>query len=129
MYFILKLEMLGNFPGIPSRKGLEMSLKKKIMTAGAVGAMVFGSLIAAPATYATGNPSKLDRGDLSLACKTQYGQNGWIAQQLYSGVYGWRCVYNNNVSTQRSVNVNNYCMTYFGTWATALPGYWKCQGY
>lgn len=108
---------------------LEMSLKKKLATAAAAGAVIIGSLLAAPAAHATSNPSKLDQGDLSIACKIQYGQNGWIAQQLYGGVYGWRCVYNNNASTQRNVDVNNYCMTYFGTWATASPGYWKCQGY
>jgi len=107
-----------------------MTLKKKFASAVAVGAIVMGALLAVPvAANATGNPSRLDQGDLTIACKIQYGQNGWAAKQLYSGVYGWRCVYNNNNSTARSVDVNNYCMTYFGTWSTAAPGYWKCQGY
>jgi hypothetical protein len=109
---------------------MKMTLKKRIASTLAVGAIAIGAMLAAPvAANATANPSRLDQGDLSLACKLQYGQNGWIAQQLYGGVYGWRCVYNNQANTQRSVDVNNYCMTYFGTWSTASPGYWKCQGY
>lgn len=52
---------------------LEMSLKKKLATAAAAGAVIIGSLLAAPAAHATSNPSKLDQGDLSIACKIQYG--------------------------------------------------------
>lgn len=110
---------------------MKMTLKK-ISSTLAVGAIAIGTMLTVPiAVDATGNPSKLDQGDLTIACRVKEPTNkyGWKAEQLYSGVYGWRCVYLGDTSTAKSIDINNYCMLYFGSWATASPGYWKCQGY
>lgn len=85
-----------------------MSLKEKLASGLAVGAIVVGGLLAVPAVaYATGNPSALDRGDLSQQCKNQYGQYGWAAQLTGSGAYGWKCVYVSNYSDQRNIDIND----------------------
>lgn len=111
-----------------------MGLKKKIASALAAGVITFsGMMLASPAAQATGNPASLDRGDLSLACKLQYGQSGWAAQLMGNTAYSWRCVYLSNYNDQRSVDVNNYCQHYWSVWAIATnandPYSWKCQGY
>lgn len=111
-----------------------MSLKKKIASALAAGAIALGSvMLAAPAAEATGNPSRLDRGDLTSQCRLQYGAAGWDARLMGNTAYSWRCVYNNNYNDQRSVNVNSYCQYYWSVWAVATnandPYSWKCQGY
>lgn len=111
---------------------MKISLKKRIASTLAVGAIAIGAVLAAPlAANATGNPSHLDEGDLTIACQIKPPTNsaGWRAKQLYSGVYGWRCVYNGNPSTAQNIDINNYCMQYFGSWAMTTNGYWKCQGY
>ena len=69
-----------------------MSLKRKLAPVLAAGAIVLAGLFAAPAAHATGNPSALDRGDLSIACKLQYGQSGWTAQLFGNNAYSWKCV-------------------------------------
>lgn len=109
-----------------------MTLKKKIASTLAAGAIAIGAILAAPvAANATGDGSRLDQGDLTIACrmKEPTNQYGWKAVHLYSGVYGWRCVYLGDTSTAKSIDINNYCMQYFSAWATASPGYWKCEGY
>ena len=111
---------------------MKMTLKKRIASTLAAGVIAISAMLAAPvAANATGNPSKLDQGDLTIACriKEPTNQYGWKAEHLYSGVYGWRCVYLGNNSTAKSIDINNYCMSYYGSWATPSPGYWKCQGY
>lgn len=112
---------------------MQPNLNRKVASALAAGAMIVGGLLAAPAANATGNPAKLDRGDLTLACQTQYGQTGWVAHLMGSTAYDWRCVYNNNFSDQRGVSVNQYCNLIWGVWAAAPvvndPYSWKCQGY
>jgi len=110
-----------------------MGLKKGSASLFAAGAVVFGGLLAAPVAQATGDPSHLDRGDLTLQCKVQYGQAGWAAQLTGSGAYGWKCVYVTNYSDQRDIDINAYCMSLWGVWAAAPnpsdPYSWHCQGY
>ena len=110
-----------------------MSLKRKLAPALAAGAIVLAGLFAAPAAHATGNPSALDRGDLSIACKLQYGQSGWTAQLFGNNAYSWKCVSPAYPGQRRDVSVNNYCMSIWGVWATTTnpnsPYSWKCQGY
>jgi uncharacterized membrane protein len=110
------------------------TLKKKIVSALAVATITVSAAFMAPVTAnATGNPAKLDKGDFTQACKTQYGQAGWVAHLMGSTAYDWKCVYNNNFSNQKSVSVNQYCMQIWGVWAAAPvvsdPYSWKCQGY
>ncbi|HEX6258317.1 MAG TPA: hypothetical protein VFZ48_02480 [Candidatus Saccharimonadales bacterium] len=110
---------------------LTMGLKQRVASVLATGAIFVGAMLAAPAAQATGDPNRLDRGDLSLACKLQYGQQGWAAQLTGSGAYGWKCVYVSNYNDQRHVDVNNYCMHYWGVWSQATnpndPYSWRCQ--
>ena len=111
-----------------------MNLKKKLASAVAVGAIILGALLVSPvAANATGNPSKLDRGDFTIACMNQYGRAGWSAKLYGSTAYSWKCVYNNNDSTQKNVDINAYCMNLVGAWAAtpvaSNPYSWKCQGY
>ena len=111
---------------------MKMNLKGRIASTLAAGAMAAGFAFAAPvAANATGNPSHLDQGDLSLACQLQYG-GGWTAHLYGSTAYSWKCTTAIGF-TQKSVDVNNYCMTIWGVWAIATdasdPYSWKCQGY
>ncbi|HWT40660.1 MAG TPA: hypothetical protein VN081_05350 [Dongiaceae bacterium] len=97
-------------------------------------AIAVGAALAIPAAAnATGNPSSLDQGDLSLACQEQYNASGWLAQLYGTTAYSWKCVYNGNTSDKRNVDVNAYCMTHWGVWAQTTnpnsPYSWKCQGY
>lgn len=111
---------------------MRTTLKRRIAAGLTASAIAIGTMLAIPgAAHATGNPSRLDQGDLTLACKIKEptNQNGWKAVQMYSGVYGWRCVYLGNTSTAKGIDINNYCMQYFGSWATTSGSYWKCQGY
>ncbi|MCA9338555.1 hypothetical protein KC949_03275 [Candidatus Saccharibacteria bacterium] len=107
-----------------------MSLKKKA-TSAIASAMVLGSLFAAPAANASGNPSKLDQGDLTQACQMQYGPYHF-ANLFGTTAYSWKCVVVGSTS-KWDINVNNYCMTIWSVWAIATnpndPNSWKCQGY
>ncbi len=111
-----------------------MSLKRKLASGLAVSAIALGGLLAVPAAaYATGNPSALDRGDLTQQCQNQYGASGWAAQLTGSGAYGWKCVYLTKYSDQRNIDINAYCMNTWGVWAATHnpsdPNSWYCQGY
>ena len=113
---------------------MKMTLKKRIASILTVGAITIGATLAAPvAANATGNPSKLDQGDLSLACKLQYGQSGWNAQLYGNTAYSWKCVSAAYPGQKRDVSVNNYCQSIWGVWAMTTnpnsPYSWKCQGY
>lgn len=89
---------------------MSTKLKRKLAPALAAGALAVGGLFAAvPAAHATGNPSALDQGDLSLACKIQYGQSGWNAQLYGSTAYSWKCVSAAHPGEKRDVSVNTYC--------------------
>lgn len=117
-------------------EGLTMSLKRKLAVVFATSALALGAVLAVPvAASATGNPSSLDQGDLTLACRAKETTNqyGWTAELYGSDAYSWKCVYLKNPATKKNVDVNNYCMTVFGTWAMTTnpssPYSWKCQGY
>lgn len=107
-------------------------LKRKIVPALVAGALAIGGMFAtATAAHATGNPSRLDQGDLSQACHLSYGA-GWNAQLLGNTAYSWKCTNASNPAL-KNVDINNYCMSMWGVWAMTTnpnsPYSWKCQGY
>jgi len=81
-----------------------------------------GVTVAALATFGIAAPaSALSAGEMSQACKLQYGQAGWEANLYYpnQGVYGWRCYYNNapwakDYNERRDLSVQNWCSRQYG---------------
>ncbi len=99
---------------------MKMTMKKRVVSTLAVGAIAIGVMLAAPvAANATGNPNRLDRGDLTQACQTQNGAAGWVANLRGSTAYSWRCEYVPGGKASTGVNVNSYCMQVWGVWAQA----------
>ena len=66
---------------------MKMTLKKRIASTLAAGVIAISAMLAAPvAANATGNPSKLDQGDLTIACriKEPTNQYGWKSEKVDS---------------------------------------------
>lgn len=116
-------------------RGLEMSFAKK-MAVGIVAIVVVLNALVAPSASATGNPNQLDQGDLTLRCKTQYGQQGWQAYLYGSTAVDWKCFYNDGwpwsvwTSERRSVDIGGYCWSLWNKSAQYRnyndPNSWYC---
>lgn len=87
--------------------------------------------------HATGDPTQLDQGDFTIACRSQYGQQGWQAHLYGSTIADWKCFYNDGwpwsvwTSERKSINVTSYCvnnlgMTYASWRDVNDPNSWYC---
>lgn len=105
---------------------------KRLLPVLAIGVLALGAtLTPSGVAGATGNPSALDRGDLTQACHLQYGA-GWSARLFGNTAYSWKCTRLWS-SEKRDVDVNRYCQAVWGVYAATPvannPYSWKCQGY
>ncbi len=110
-----------------------MGIKRKLATIAS--AVVLGaSVLLASAPQA----SALSSGEMTQACRVQYGSAGWEAYLYYpsQGVYGWKCYYNNApwavwYNERKDLSVQNYCSKVYGVNAhfsnQGDPYSWYCS--